>query len=150
MSAKPALGEPEDAITLHRKRVADLTGGVREPRFLLSAYLLARDFAAAADVIEAGLGLAPDDWKLISDRGEVKADWDDPDGALADCRRALELEPADLGPVYASAFLLEREGRLAEAECWRHIVEHSDARGGWELDAAGPTQELQRLQDSLA
>jgi tetratricopeptide (TPR) repeat protein len=149
MSAKAALSEQDHAIALYRERAAAAPAEVRELRFLAAAYLSARDFDAAADVIEAGLELAPDDWGLICDRGEVKAARGDPDGALADWRRALELEPEDLSPVYSSAFLLEGESRLAEAaEAWRSIVEHSDARG-WELTAAWPRQELQRLRGLL-
>jgi hypothetical protein len=67
--AKATLGEPEDAISLYRERAATSPGDVRELRFLSSAYLKARDFAGASEVIGAGLELAPDDWKLICDRG---------------------------------------------------------------------------------
>jgi tetratricopeptide (TPR) repeat protein len=145
MIAKAALGEPGDAIARYRERAAASPGDVRELRFLSGAYLLARDFGAAREVVDAGLELAPDDWKLTYDRGEVKAARGDPAGALTDWRRAHELNPEDFSPVYASAFLLEREGRLAEAaESWRHILEYSEARG-WELTAAWPRRELQRL-----
>jgi tetratricopeptide (TPR) repeat protein len=149
MHAKAALGEPEDAITHYRSRAARSPGDVRWLRLLSSAYLVARDYGAASDVIDAGLGRAPGDWKLTSDRGEVKAARGDPEGALADWRRAHELNPEDFGPVYSSAFLLENQGRLAEAaEAWRHILEHADAHG-WELTAVWPRQELQRLQKLL-
>jgi protein O-GlcNAc transferase len=148
--AKASLDEPEDAITRYRQRVADSPGDVRELRFLSAAYLAARDFGAAAEVIDAGLELAPDDWRLISDRAGVKAATGDPEGALADWRRALELEPEVLSPVYASAFLFEREGRLEEAvDAWRHIIGHAEAHG-WELTAVWPRQELQRLLGRLA
>jgi Flp pilus assembly protein TadD len=91
------------------------------------------------------LRLAPGDAKLTWDRGELKARGGDPEGALADWRRAHELDPEDFSPVYSSAFLLEREGRLAEAaEAWRHIVDFATGRG-WELTAAWPRQELQRV-----
>jgi tetratricopeptide (TPR) repeat protein len=149
MQAKAALGEPEDAITRYRNRAASAPGDVRELRLLSSAHLVARDYGAASDVIDTGLGLAPGDWKLTSDRGEVKAARGDPDGALADWRRAHELNPEDFGPVYSSAFLLEHQGRLAEAiGAWRHILEYADARG-WELTAVWPRQELQRLHKLL-
>jgi tetratricopeptide (TPR) repeat protein len=149
MHAKAALGEPEEAITRYRNRVAGSPAEVRELRFLSSAYLMARDYGAASDVIDTGLELAPGDWKLTSDRGEVKAARGDPEGALADWRRAHELNPEDFGPVYSSAFLLEDLGRLAEAaQAWRHILEYADAHG-WELTAVWPRQELQRLQTLL-
>jgi tetratricopeptide (TPR) repeat protein len=149
MHAKAALGEPEDAISGYRNRVAISPGDVRELRLLSSAYLMARDYRAASDVIDAGLALAPGDPKLTYDRGEVKAASGDPDGALADWRRAHELDHEDFGPVYMSAFLLEREGRLTEsAEAWRHILEIAEARG-WEMTAVWPRQELHRLQELL-
>jgi tetratricopeptide (TPR) repeat protein len=109
IGAKASLGEPETAIDLYRARVAAAPGDIRELRFLVSAYLSARDFDAAAGVIEAGLALDPDDWALIMAQGQVKEARGDADGALADWRHALELKPEALSPVYSSAFLLERE-----------------------------------------
>jgi tetratricopeptide (TPR) repeat protein len=83
---------------------------------------------------------------LIAARGEVKAATGDPDGALADWRRALELDPNDIEPLYSSAFLLEREGRLDEArDAWQAIVEWLEARGG-KLQSEWPKRELLRLQ----
>ena len=150
MQAKAALGEPEDAITRYRNRAAGAPGDVRVLRLLSSAYLAARDYGAASEVIDTGLRLAPGDWKLTSDRGEVKAARGDPEGALADWRRAHELSPeGELSMVYSSAFLLENQGRLAEAaEAWRHIVEYADAHG-WDLTAIWPRQELGRLRKLL-
>jgi hypothetical protein len=50
---------------------------------------------------------------------------------------------------YSSAFLLEREGRLAEAaDQWRAILDWSLARGN-ELDAEWPRRELDRLEQRL-
>ena len=61
-----------------------------------------------------------------------------------------ELDPEYFGSVYSSAFLLEREGRLAEAaEAWRQIVDFATGRG-WELTAAWPRQELRRMLGLLA
>jgi tetratricopeptide (TPR) repeat protein len=150
ISAKASLSEQDDVIAAYRKRVAASPGSVRELRFLASAYLSAGDIDAAAEVIDAGLALAPDDWGLTADRGEVRAGRGDPDGALADWRRAHELDPEDLSTIYSSAFLLEREGRLAEAaEAWRYILEFNTTRD-WELTAIWPRQELERLRTLLA
>ena len=145
IGAKASLDEADDAITRYHERVAASPGDVRELRFLAHAYLAAKDFRAAKGVIDTGLALTQDDPGLTWDRGEVKAHGGDPEGALADWRRAHELEPGNFAPVYASAFLLEREGRLAEAaEAWRHIMDDATEHG-WELTAAWPRQELQRL-----
>jgi len=149
ISAKAALFETETAVDLHRGRAAAAPGEVRELRLLAAAYLADHDYDAAAGAIDAGLELAPGDSVLTSDRGEVKAHRGDPDGALADWRRAHELDPEDFGPVYSSAFLLEREGRLAEAaQAWRQIIDYSTEQG-WELTAAWPREELQRISRLL-
>ena len=117
IGAKASLGEAETAVDLHRERVAAAPRDVRELRLLSSAYLAAHHDDAAAD----------------------------PDGALADWRRAHELDPENFSPVYSSAFLLEREGRLAEAaQAWRQIVDYVTGQG-WELTAIWPRQELQRV-----
>ena len=145
IGAKAALDEADDAVTRYQERVAASPEDVRELRFLAYAYLAAKDFDAANGVIDAGLALAPHDVVLIEDRGEVKAHEGDAEGALADWRRAHELDPEYFGPVYSSAFLLEREGRLAEAaEACRHILDDA-IEHGWELTAVWPRQELQRV-----
>ena len=107
IGAKASLDEAADAITRYRERVAASPGNARELPFLAHAYLAAKDFAAAEGVIDTGLAIAPDDVMLICDRGEVKAHRGDSAGALADWRRAHELDPEDFGAVYSSAFLLE-------------------------------------------
>jgi Flp pilus assembly protein TadD len=118
---------------------------VREYRFLASAYLAAHEYRGAATVVDAGLALAPDDRTLVECRGSVRAATGDPDGALADWRRAVELDQENIGPIYGSAFLLEREGRLEEAaQAWRAIVDWHQARGD-ELHAEWPRRELERV-----
>jgi tetratricopeptide (TPR) repeat protein len=145
IGAKATLGEAGDAVTRYQQRVAAAPGDVRELRFLAHAYLAAADFDAAKGVIDTGLALAPDDPGLVEDQGEVKAHEGDPEGALADWHRAHELDPENFAPVYASAFLLERQGRLAEAAAaWRRILDDATEHG-WELTAAWPRQEIQRL-----
>jgi tetratricopeptide (TPR) repeat protein len=66
-----------------------------------------------------GLTVEPDDARLLATHGELKAATGDPDGALADWQRALGLDHDDIGALYSTAFLLEREVRLAEAaDAW--------------------------------
>jgi tetratricopeptide (TPR) repeat protein len=144
-SAYAGLLEPERAIAFCKERLEASPRDVREYRFLAAAYLLARDFEQAKAVVEAGLALAPADPALIAERGEVKAGLGDSDGALADWRRALERDPEDIGPLYSSASLLERDGRLEEArETWRAIVDWHESRG-FTLQAEWPRRELRRL-----
>jgi cytochrome c-type biogenesis protein CcmH/NrfG len=95
-----------------------------------------------------GLQLAPEDAPLIALRGDAKAGLDDPVGALADWRHALELDEDDLGPLFSSAFLLERQGRRAEAiEAWQAILEWNESRG-YALQALWPRKELERLRST--
>jgi tetratricopeptide (TPR) repeat protein len=150
ISARAGLQESELAVAMYEQRVAVAPGEVREHRFLASAYLRGHAYAKALEVVEAALGLAPDDAALLALRGEARAGLGDPDGALADWRRALELEPEDIGALYSSAFLLEREGRLEEAvQAWRSIVAWSESRGT-ALETEWPKRELERLRRSLA
>lgn len=150
IGAMGSMGESDRVVARYQARVAAAPENVRELRFLSSAYLTARDHDAAAEVIETGLELASSDWKFIANRGQVKAAQGDTDGALADWQQAHEIEPTDFSTVYASAFLLEEAGRLAEAaNAWRQILVHSEAQG-WELDAQWPRQEIQRLEILLA
>jgi tetratricopeptide (TPR) repeat protein len=130
ISARAGLLEPEQSVAIYERRLAASPSELRVHRFLVSACVRARAFQRALAVVEAGLELAPDDAPLIALRGEAKAGLDDPDGALADWRRALELEPEDIGALYSIAFLLEHEGRLAEAiKAWRSIVDWNESRG---------------------
>lgn len=143
--ARAALLETEQAIALYQERVAAAPDDVREYRFLASAYLAAHEYHGAATAVDAGLALAPDDRTLIEARGNVRAATGDADGALADWRRAVELDPGQIGPLYGSAFLLEREGRLDEAaQAWRAVIAWHEDRGD-ELHADWPRRELARV-----
>jgi tetratricopeptide (TPR) repeat protein len=147
--ARAALQEPELAVRTYEERLRDAPGDLREHRFLATAYLNVRRYERALTVVEAGLRLARDDAALLARRGEAKAGLGDVDGALADWRRAVQLEPEDIGALYSSAFLLEREGRLDEAiEAWQAIVDWSQARGSM-LEVEWPTRELQRLRAAV-
>ena len=146
ISARAGLQEPELPIATYEQRVTRSPDDVRQYRFLTSAYLRAHAFEQARDTVEAGLALAPGDAPLVAMRGEAKAGLGDPDGALADWRRALELEPEDIGALYSSAFLLEREGRREEAaDAWRSILDWNETRG-FTLQTEWPKHELERLR----
>jgi tetratricopeptide (TPR) repeat protein len=146
ISARAALQEPELAVARYEERLAAAPGAVREYRFLVNAYLREHSYEQALAAAEAGLGPAPGDAALIALRGEAKAGLGDAEGALADWRHALELDPEDIGALYSSAFLLERERRLAEAaDAWRAILEWNEARG-YALQSEWPKQELERLR----
>jgi tetratricopeptide (TPR) repeat protein len=146
ISARAGLQEPELPVAIYERRLAASPGEVREHRFLATAYLRAHAYDRALAVVEAGLDLLPVDAALVALRGDAKAGLADPEAALADWRRALELEPEDIGPLYSTAFLLERQGRLAEAaEAWRSIIEWNEARV-YTLQSEWPKQELSRLQ----
>ena len=150
ISARAGLQEPALPIATYEQRVARSPDDVREYRFLATAYLSAHAFGQARDAVEAGLALAPDDGPLLAMRGEAKAGLGDPEGALADWRRALELEPEDIGALYSSAFLLEREGRHADAaDAWRSIIAWNQARG-YTLQTEWPKRELERLRTADA
>lgn len=150
IGARAGLLEPENPIATYERRLPGSPSDVIAHRLLATAYLAAHQYDKAKRVIEAGLALTPDDAALIESRGAVRAGTGDPDGALDDWRRALELNPENLSSVYSSAFLLEREGRLGEAvEAWRYIIDWSDARG-FALDTEWPKQELERLRGLLS
>jgi tetratricopeptide (TPR) repeat protein len=145
--ALAALFDTDEMVTLYERRVADEPGDVRERRFLVSAYLADGRLDDARMAIEDGLALVPDDRMLIALRGELRARTGDSGGALADWRLALELDDEeDIGPLYSTAYLLEREARLAEAEeAWLSIVEWNERRGH-HLAAEFPRAELERVR----
>jgi tetratricopeptide (TPR) repeat protein len=130
ISARAGLQEAELSVALYERRLGSARADAREHRFLATAYLKAHAYEEARKVVEAGLELAPEDAALLALRGEAKAGLGDFEGALADWQRALELDPEDIGPLYSSAFLLERAGRLAEAAvAWRSIIDWNESRG---------------------
>jgi tetratricopeptide (TPR) repeat protein len=146
IQALAALFDTDEMVALYRERVAEAPGEVREYRFLASACLAAGRHAGAREAIATGLGFAPADAVLIALRGDLEAAEDDADGALADWRHAVELDPENIGPLYSSAFLLEREGRLGEAvDTWRSIVEWNEQRA-YDLAAEYPRGELERVR----
>jgi tetratricopeptide (TPR) repeat protein len=146
ISAHAGLQQPEVPVAIYERRLAGARSDVREHRFLANAYLKAHAFQQALEIVEAGLELAPDDAACVELRGEAKAGLGDVEGALGDWRRALELDSHSIGGLYSSAFLLEREGRLAEAtEAWRAIIDWNESRG-FMLQTVWPRQELERLR----
>ena len=146
ISARAGLQETELPVALYERRVAESPGEIREHRFLANAYLRAHEYRGARRVVDAALELAPDDAALLALRGESKAGLADPEGALADWARALEIDPDDIGPLYSGAFLLEREGRIAAAaDAWRSIIDWNEARG-YALQSEWPREQLDRLR----
>jgi tetratricopeptide (TPR) repeat protein len=148
VSALAALGETDTVIPGYKQRVADAPGDPRWYRLLALAYLHGHDYDQAAQVIRAGLRIAPDDPALVEQQGDVHAATGRPEDALAHWQRAFTLAPHDYGISmrYSAAFLLERENRLAEAAReWRFIIEWCEERG-YTITADWPKRELQRLQ----
>src|SRR5215472_18921430 len=90
--------------------VKSVPGAVDQPGSAGSCSRSSRDGACPHRAAH-GLELAAGDARLTYDPGKLKAHRGDADGALADRRRAHELDPENFAPVYSSAFLLEREGR---------------------------------------
>ena len=146
ISARAGLQESERPVVIYERRVARAPHELREHRFLATAYVSAHDYEKALAAAETGLAVAPNDAQLIGLRGEAKAGLGDPEGALADWRRALELDDEDIGALYSTAFLLERVGRRIEAmQAWGSIIDWNERRGNM-LDIEWPRQELKRLE----
>jgi tetratricopeptide (TPR) repeat protein len=146
--ARFQLIHAQAALGRHDEEVARYEGSSQH-RLLAYAHVAARDWAAAERVVEDGLALAPADAILFELRGEVLAATGRPEEALAAWQRALDLDPEAISGHYSRAFLLEREGRRAEAAAeWRAIIDWSLARVN-ELDAEWPRRELARLEAQL-
>jgi len=140
------LGQADQAVARYRQRVAEAPAELRWYRFLASAYMYARDYEHAAEVIRAGLDLSPGDASLTEQEGDVLAKTGHPDDALDRWRRAFAADPENLSSRYSSAFLLEKQGRLAEAAAeWRFIVGWCEDHG-YAVTADWPRRELQRLE----
>jgi tetratricopeptide (TPR) repeat protein len=145
---RAALLEIQDAIRGYRERVAARPDDLTAYRLLAAAYVLGREGDKAEETAVAGLRLASDDPVLTRTRGEAAALLGRVDDALAFWRRARDLDPDDLSAAYSAAFLLEREGRTAEAAAeWRRIAEWCIARG-YEIEAQWPKREIARLEGS--
>jgi tetratricopeptide (TPR) repeat protein len=148
--AMATLGQADQAVERYRQRLAADPADPRAHRFLAAAYLLARDYERAGQVIRAGLELAPDDPSLTEQQGDLSGATGHPDDALACWQRAYALDPGNLSPRYSAAFLLERQGRLAEAAGeWRFIIGWCEERG-YSITADWPRRELERLEARLA
>jgi len=149
ISARAALGEIDEEIRDYTTQLAAAPDDVRRYRHLALAYLAARLYDQARDVIDAGLALADQDRVLIEGRGDVRAATGDTQGALEDWQHALDLDPENIAPLYSTAFLHEREGRVQEAiATWDAIRDWALARG-YQLDAAWPQRERERLLREL-
>ena len=145
-----ALGRSDEAIALYERRLAERPDEPAEHRCLADAYLIARQYEDAERVVRAGLGLAPDDAHLVELRGDVFSGTGRAEEALASWQRAVELDPESISPLYSTAFLLERQGRLPEAvAAWGRIIGWCERRGN-ALDAEWPRRELVRLETELA
>jgi tetratricopeptide (TPR) repeat protein len=148
--AQRALGRSDEAVALYERRFAERHNAPADYRCLAHAYLAAGRYEDAERVVRAGLELAPGDAHLVELRGEVFARTGRAGEALACWRRAVELDPENLSPLYSTAFLLERQDRLAEAvSAWSEIIGWCEQRGN-ALDAEWPRRETVRLEAELS
>jgi tetratricopeptide (TPR) repeat protein len=145
-----ALDQVGQAIDRYRQRLAAAPADPRAHSFLASAYLHARDYDQAAQVIHAGLDLAPDDTPLTEQQGDLFAATGRPEDALACWQRAFTLNPDNLSSRYSTAFLLESQDRLSEAAAeWRFIIGWCEDHG-YAFSADWPRRMLQGLEARLA
>lgn len=117
------------------------------------AYGHESDYAEARRLYEQALADGAADARTLNGFGylqECHGRRGRPDDALADWQRAYSLDPDNLSSRYSSAFLLERQGRLAGAAGeWRFIIGWCEERG-YDMTTDWPKQELQRLETQLA
>lgn len=150
--ALAALRDLDTVIPRYEQQATRAPGDPRGYRLLSAAYLLAGDYDKAAATIGAGLRVAPDDPALTEQQGDLYAATGRPDDALASWRRAFTLAPEDYGisTRYSAAFLLERQGRLAEAAGeWRFIMGWLEEHGET-IHVDWPRRELRRLEAQQA
>jgi tetratricopeptide (TPR) repeat protein len=147
--ALSTLGENDRLIERYRQRLDAAPTDALAHAFLASAYLHARDYERAAEVIRAGLELAPDDPRLTELRGDVYAAASRPDDALADWRRAYALDPDNLSSVTAPRSCWNARAAWPTPREWRFIIAWNEERG-YDMTADWPRQELQRLESLLS
>jgi tetratricopeptide (TPR) repeat protein len=148
IGALAALGDLDTVLPRYEQQVAAAPGDPRGYRFLSAASLRAGDYDKAAATISAGLQIAPDDPALTEQQGDLYAATGRPGDALASWGRAFALAPEDYGISmrFSAAFLLERQGRLAEAAGeWRFIIGWMEERGET-IHLNWPRSELHRLE----
>ena len=152
IGALAALGDLDTVLPRYEQQVTAAPGDPRGYRFLSAACLRAGDYEKAASTISAGLRIAPDDPALTEQQGDLYAATGRPGDALASWRRAFDLAPDDYGISmrFSAAFLLERQGELADAAGeWRFIIDWMQ-RHGETVQLEWPRQELRRLETELA
>jgi RNA polymerase sigma factor (sigma-70 family) len=87
---------------------------------------------------------------LLEHQGSVLAGQGRPEEALAAWQRVFELDGERISARYSRVFLLERLGRLEEAEAeWEAIIAWLRERD-YEIQAQWPERELTRLRAKIA
>jgi len=148
IGALSALRDAHEVIPGYEARLAESPSDPGAYQLLALAYFHDHNHPAAARVIAAGLERFPGDPGLIEQQGGLYAATGRPEDALAWWRRAAQAARDDYGISmhYSAAFLLERQGRLAEAaDEWRFIIgwcEEHDAL----IEAQWPREMLQRIE----
>ena len=142
------LGDLDTVLPRYEQQVADAPAEPSGYRLLAAACLRAGEYGKAGQTIRAGLDIAPDDPALTEFEGDAFAATGHPDEALASWRRAFTLAPEDYGISmrFSAAFLLERQGRMAEAaDEWRFIIGWME-EGGDTIHIGWPRSILHHLE----
>jgi tetratricopeptide (TPR) repeat protein len=151
ITAHARLLQVSDAIDLYKARLAAAPENVTEYRYLAQAYLLGGEHEEAGKVVDAGLGIDPNDRHLLEARGSVLEAQGRYEDALTTWKRAFERDQeASISPRFSRVFLLKRLGRLDEAAAeWEAIVEWLDERD-YTIQAEWPKRELARVRALIA